>query len=610
MKTEDYIKPKSVNLESLFGEGYSELIIPEYQRTYDWKKNLVEDFLQDLWDAFNKKRPAYFIGAVILSEEERSDKKFDVVDGQQRIVTISLLIAHIAAKMEELKEDSSLAKEERAKLGDWKVRLYDHIIKKENGETRVKFHHPDHQRVYEGLLQHEIPSKKGDHAIKNLKDNYKRIKDYLEKRFFNKKSAPSEISSRLQEFRKFLFEQVLLTILSSEENKLDAYEIFEVLNDRRQELTQIDLLKNYFFRTGKDSNYSNNIEHNWKGLTERFAKNGKSQRNMQECIEAYFMYQFGVFPTRRLYREVKDKIEGRDSIRRKAPNPIGAANQIKRYTEELKDKAVEIYWDIKENREKSNYIRAKRKKNLDTRQYIGFLRNFSVLYPSLLAPPLKDHWDKEDVAKYYKLLYYFILRIYSTQYTFPANRLQPFFANLAQKIRTEKDGNRDFKNFQAVKKYMINELKNNYNQSFKKGSFITNFSSLKKNTNKDARIILLEINYLYSTKEKRIDPNEVDLEHILPKKWKNKQKKWEYFTAEKDEKYLTWLGNLTLWSKDDNRESQDSSYDEKKDKYKKSTIEITREISKDYEEWSPEAIEKRQEAWAKKAEKSWRLEKV
>ena len=68
-----------------------ELVVPRYQRDYSWDADYVETFLQDLSFAISQDEPTYFLGSLVVIE--KSDNLREVVDGQQRLATTSLLLA-------------------------------------------------------------------------------------------------------------------------------------------------------------------------------------------------------------------------------------------------------------------------------------------------------------------------------------------------------------------------------------------------------------------------------------------------------------------------------------------------------------------------------------
>ena len=67
--------------------------VPWHQRYYDWRPSDVEALLRDINDAIEEKRDCYFLGAIVLVEVNDNTGRWKINDGQQRMITISLIIA-------------------------------------------------------------------------------------------------------------------------------------------------------------------------------------------------------------------------------------------------------------------------------------------------------------------------------------------------------------------------------------------------------------------------------------------------------------------------------------------------------------------------------------
>jgi hypothetical protein len=68
--------------------------IPAYQRPYSWEKENVQQLLDDIWEAYTEGDGEYFIGSLITIERDR-DRRYEVVDGQQRLTSLNLILARL-----------------------------------------------------------------------------------------------------------------------------------------------------------------------------------------------------------------------------------------------------------------------------------------------------------------------------------------------------------------------------------------------------------------------------------------------------------------------------------------------------------------------------------
>ena len=91
-------------LIKFFDGSDKRFIIPLYQRNYDWKEDNCEQLFQDLIKLHNSDRKSHFFGSIVSSIQSGTEDRF-IIDGQQRITTVSLLlIAMVNAKKEGLIE--------------------------------------------------------------------------------------------------------------------------------------------------------------------------------------------------------------------------------------------------------------------------------------------------------------------------------------------------------------------------------------------------------------------------------------------------------------------------------------------------------------------------
>jgi len=100
------------------------------------------------------------------------------------------------------------------------------------------------------------------------------------------------------------------------------------------------------------------------------------------------------------------------------------------------------------------------------------------------------------------------------------------------------------------------------------------------------------------------NPEKVNLEHILPINYNLGS--WPQFDEDAHKSYYKRIGNLTLMDKKMNSEQKNEEFELKKQIYEKSEIVITKSLD-EYDQWTPEYIEKRQKDFAEKAVNVWNL---
>lgn len=207
------------SLQEIFQSKY---IVPLYQRNYAWAQDEIEQLLQDLYENFKKsatnKTLNYFIGSLVVLK--RKDGLFEVIDGQQRLTTLSLLL-----KILELVKEPKLFYESRPEVEAFFDSYY------RNGTTRdVTFSHK---------VSHLI------NAVDLLKGSIVNPDEIKEKRLFDIED--------LDRFKRFVFENVVLVRVEIPQDT-DVANYFEIMNNRGEQLQKHEILKSYLMETLKDEN--------------------------------------------------------------------------------------------------------------------------------------------------------------------------------------------------------------------------------------------------------------------------------------------------------------------------------------------------------------------
>jgi hypothetical protein len=215
--------------------------IPLYQRPYAWQREQAEELLDDLLgflgtgtEPIEDLNP-YFLGSIVVIKEDHKPES-EVVDGQQRLTTLTILVSAIRAR---------LADEADATLVDFAKGLTSYLYEKGNPveETEDRFRLSLRERdadFFRDYIQKDgqieklralEPAKLTD-SQKNIRQNALMLFDRL------KKLAPSNCKRLAQ----FTVKQCLLVVVSTPDFG-SAYRIFMVLNNRGLDLSHSDILK-------------------------------------------------------------------------------------------------------------------------------------------------------------------------------------------------------------------------------------------------------------------------------------------------------------------------------------------------------------------------------
>lgn len=83
-------KPEAKCVKDIF-DGSNYYLVPGYQRAYSWEDEQVEELWDDLFSAFQEQNVSYFLGPVILTRSSEDDRYYEIIDGQQRLTTLTIL---------------------------------------------------------------------------------------------------------------------------------------------------------------------------------------------------------------------------------------------------------------------------------------------------------------------------------------------------------------------------------------------------------------------------------------------------------------------------------------------------------------------------------------
>lgn len=239
--------------------------IDYYQREYRWQRKQAKELIEDLSEAFLhshrvgnprnavEKYGNYFLGSIILSE--RDGQRF-IVDGQQRLTTITLLLLLLYRRQGDRKD---------------RVALEDLIYSERFGERAFNIAVEDRRAIMEALFNGDVPdTSDASESVQTMVARYQDLEELLQEQ------AEDIDDEALPYFCDWLTEKVYLIEISAASDE-DAYTIFETMNDRGLSLTPLDMLKGYLLANISDIGQRNQAARIWKERVEALRKLGKDE---------------------------------------------------------------------------------------------------------------------------------------------------------------------------------------------------------------------------------------------------------------------------------------------------------------------------------------------
>lgn len=258
-------------IQDIFALGYFK--IPRFQRPYSWEIDEVESFWDDI---ISEKSDNYFIGSMVVYQTQKP--YFGIVDGQQRLTTITLLLSVIRNGFLKLGEEN-LAKGVHKYVEKANIDNEEEFVL--NSETSFPYLQ-DHIQSYNGFnleceagveekkleIAFDILTKKVNSYIPEI-ENIDAVQPSL---FSNHNSDPVVQLKKLR--NKILSLKLVFIQLDNED---DAYLIFETLNARGRDLTTSDLVKNLILKKLKNKSCTlDQAKEKWNFIVKQFDDIGDS----------------------------------------------------------------------------------------------------------------------------------------------------------------------------------------------------------------------------------------------------------------------------------------------------------------------------------------------
>ena len=540
-----------------FLRGTKQFLIPVYQRTYSWTEKQCEQLWNDIVSVATKQDiPSHFIGSVVYIKEglfQVSDiPQLMVIDGQQRLTTITLLFAAFAKALEEKGNSSELTAK--------KIQNYFLFNSEETDEKRYKLilTQSDRDTLINIIECRQIPEK----VSKNLVNNFQYFQNNISK-------GEIDLDTLYRGIRKLIVVDISLDA-SHDRPQL----IFESLNSKGLELSQADLIRNYVMM-GLEREEQNKIYRDfWHPMEESF---GYSEK-FDYFIRSYLTVQTGQIPNiRDVYSSFKEYFASRQSV------------------EEL---ISEIYYFSR------FYTRLAFEKEPDTvlNQIICDINalKVDVAYPFLLEVYVdydRNVISMDEIREIFEMVESYVFR--RAICDIPTKSLNKTFASLAGQIKKRQY-------VESLKAVFC--LKSRYRRFPTDKEFESRFI-LKDiyNTTRIRRHLLDRLEN--HAKKERASIEDYTLEHIMPQN-KNLSQKWKEDLGpnwmEIHEKYLHTAGNLTLTGY--NSEMGDRSFLEKRDMeggFADSPIKLNADLAK-IDRWDESAICNRSMLLAAKSIGIWK----
>lgn len=533
--------------------------VPAYQRSYAWEIEHVDALLSDISEAIKSKEKEYFLGSIVVTGP--IGRRYEVVDGQQRLTTVSLLVSAIRDRFrsdEDFEAETSIRNDFLASVDR----------KTKEREPRLILNEVDNE-IYQDLIDDRLAI---DHK-RYPRQSHRRLvlaSDYLTGYIDRLCQEAHDSEETLHEWLDYL-ETNLKIILVTAPDDSNAFVIFETLNDRGLELAISDLLKNYLFHKSGDK--LEEAKDRWLTMVATL-ESASDDPLVVSYLRHFTMSKYGLVREKDLFGLIKKKIT---SKRLALQYSTELSNTAKTYAA-LINSDHEIW----------------RRYDQATRESVVAFNLLGMVQVRPLLLTILERFEPKKVSTAFKRLVAVSVRLQIVGGA-GGGTLERIYSEAARGVSEGKISS-------------IEEILTGFSLLPSDSVFEQAFSIATISKPALARYYLRSLEQGAPEATGELVPNEntqkVNLEHILPL---SPSKPWsEEWIPEELRAYQRRLGNLAIMSAKSNSTFGNDSFAEKKKVFSDSPFWFTKIIC-EHDQWDKDAIQSRQQLMAKAAVTVWSL---
>lgn len=562
-------KTENNTFRQRFGNGLT-YHIPRFQRDYSWTDVEWEELWLDILATTSEEgEGSHYMGYLVL--QTQNDKTFGVIDGQQRLTTLSIIVLAVLRNLKKLIDSGQNAESNQMRLDQIRASYIGYLDPVTLVASSKLSLNRNNNAYYQNFLVPLAPLpirgfKASEHAMRKASDWFeKRIWDYVNHK------ADADIGVRLATLLEAIADKLFFTVITVTD-ELNAYKVFETLNSRGVRLSATDLLKNYLFSVLHHDDVHENemsaMDDRWERLVGRLG-----ETDLPDFLRTHWMSRHGLVRQSELFKKVRAQIGTRADVFELLTNL---------------DADVDPYLGLT-SPEGSDW-------SVDLKESATLLRMFGVRQPYALLLAARRVISRTDFETLLRVIVNISFR-YNVIGTMQAGEQERVYsdiaARLSQKVITELP-------------QIIDSLRSIYpsDDAFKAAFASKELKTTQSRNNKIVRYILCNLERQAGGADIDRDSATFTVEHILPQ---NRDAGWTQFSEIEADANIYRIGNMTLLETTLNRDIGNSAFDVKRAAFETSMFETTKRIAVDNTDWTASRIQARQNAMAKVAISIWRV---
>lgn len=542
------------------------LSVPINQREYSWEEKQVTDLFSDFRKSIEENEPAYFLGTIALTGPDR--KTPEVTDGQQRLATTSILLAAIRDHFDKNGNSGQANWVEGEYLTVYDPDQDRHVARMTlNVDNRAYF------SAHIASRPDTLPRKLKPKGVSNerLAEAMRLAREHVKNLTHGYPQA--EATKRLVKWVKWITDKALVIVLYLPDD-LNAFQMFETLNDRGLKTSQVDIIKNFLFKKAGQQHMPR-MQPVWSQAMALLDSLDIDDVALQ-FLRHFVMTKHGLTREKELFTRVEKTV-------------LGEQDAIE-FIDDVKVHAADYVAILSPTDKKWNGYPQTIRRSVQT---LRELRAGQIL-PLMLA--VARHFPKRDADAAFHHFVNWTVR-FLVAGGGRGGTLEEAYAARAKDV-----AEKTIADTAGLFAALVGVLPTD-------GEFETAFATARQSKNYLARYYLRALEMKQKNQpEPEWVPNEdtiiVNLEHVMPE---NPGDEWPDLDPETAATLHTRIGNMVLLQAKKNSIVGNSGFEKKKDVFKASSYALTKQVAR-YKDWGKTAIDDRQRKLAALAVKTWPLE--
>lgn len=562
-------KTENNTFRKLIGNGLT-YRVPRFQRDYSWEESEWEDLWLDIGSVLAPGgESAHYMGYLVLQSAD--DRRFDVIDGQQRLTTLSILVLAIMKNLQRLVDQGIDVEANTQRLTQIR-QTYVGYLDPVSLEVRPKL---TLNRNNNGYYQHHMVQLQPlpRYALLASEHRLRKAFEWFERKVGQhlKSEGGTDPGRWLAQLVESISDGLFFTVITVTD-ELNAYKVFETLNARGVQLSSTDLLKNYLFSVldqgGNDDHHLRSLEARWEEIVGRLKED-----SFPDFLRAHWNSRHGFARQAELFKTIRHKI--------RTPEQVFIL---------LRELAQDLdTWLALSSPDVSDW-------SVCDREHARILRTFRVRQPFPLLLAGRRSLEGKEFSGLLRATVVISLR-YNVICAYGTAEQERTYNTVAQGLaKGELRGLHDV--LQGLRSIYVED------RPFKAAFGDKSIRTTDSRNNRVVRFILCAMEKHLSGKDLNVGSDLFGVEHVLPQ---HADDRWDGFQPDEAEALVYRLGNMTLLESAMNREAGNQPYPAKRVLYERSEFAVTRRLAQENAGWSADRISARQAWMADQATSIWRI---